>query len=390
MSKKILHITPYFKPATIYGGPVFVIHDLAKELVGLGNEVTIFTTNANGEKDLEIAVNQPCEKDGIIVYYFKRWRKNNLFITPKLWQTLWKKANDFEVIHIHSWWNLTAIFAVLICWLKGIRPILSAHGMISNYSFHAKHSLLKKVMYLLGGKWLLNQVILHATVQQESAEWQETIPSWQHFICPNIVTLPNIKKSNKLLSKSGTFKLLFLSRIHEVKGIELLLAALKPLTINWELTIAGTGEEEYINSLKHQCRELGIAHKVNWIGWISGEKKQQILQDNDLFILPSKNENFAVVVLESLAVGTPVLLSKEVGLGPYVKEQDFGWICERNTTAFSTAILETFADITKRKRIQRNAPQQVRKDFASREIALQYITHYEQFFQKKVFVPEVV
>lgn len=386
---KILHITPYFTPATIYGGPVFVIHDLAIQLADLGKDLTVFTTNANGQKDLDVAVNKPNKKDSITVYYFNRWQKNNLFLAPKLLQTLWKKANDFEVIHIHTWWNLTAIISVLICWLKGIRPILSAHGMIGNYSFQAKHSFLKQAMHLLGGKWLLNQVILHATVPQEAAEWQQTTPSWQHFICPNIVDLPTLKQSNQAIGESDKFKVLFLSRIHEVKGIELLLAALQPLSINWELTIAGTGELAYINSLKRKCTELGIAHKVNWIGWVSGEKKQQILAENDLFILPSKSENFAVVVLESLAAATPVLLSEEVGLSPYVEEQDFGWVCQRNIAAFTAAILEVSTDITKRKRIQKNAPQQVRKDFATKVIAKQYIRHYEQISQKKILIPEI-
>jgi len=281
-ANKVLYITPYFKPATGYGGPVFVIHDLAKQLTDLGKDITLFTTNANGEKDLDMAVNKSYKKDGITVYYFKRWQKNNLFIAPKLLQTLWKKANEFEVIHIHTWWNLTAIIVVLICWLKGIRPILSAHGMISNYSFQAKHSFFKKVMHLLGGKWLLKQVILHATVEQEAAEWKKITPKWQYFICPNILTFPIFKASNKSPNKPDNFKLLFLSRIHQVKGIELLLAALKPLTINWELTIAGTGDLDYVNNLKQKCAELEINDKVNWIGWVSGKEKQQILQESDL------------------------------------------------------------------------------------------------------------
>lgn len=389
MPKKILHITPYFQPATTYGGPVFVVHDLARQLAHLGNEVTVFTTNANGQKKLEVKVDQPYKKDEITVYYFNRWRKNNLFIAPKLLQALWQKATDYEVIHIHTWWNLTAIFAVLICWLKGIRPMLSAHGMIGAYSFQAKHSFFKQAMHLLGGKWLLNQVILHATVQQEAAEWQETTPSWEYFISPNIINFPVLKEPNRPPVKSDNFKLLFLSRIHEVKGIELLLEALVPLTINWELTIAGTGELDYINRLKHKCIELEIDQKVNWIGWVSGEKKQEILQESDLFILPSKSENFAVVVLESLAVGTPVLLSEEVGLSPYVKELDFGWISPRDISAFTAAMLNTFEDITKRRQIQKLAPQRVRQDFSEREIALQYIAQYERFFQKKELFPKI-
>ncbi len=87
------------------------------------------------------------------------------------------------------------------------------------------------------------------------------------------------------------------------------------------LKIAGDGEEAYINELKQKIAALGIEHKVEWLGWKNREDKFRELMQADLFVLVSHNENFANVVIESLHVGTPVLVSDKVGLAKFVQKK---------------------------------------------------------------------
>ena len=101
-------------------------------------------------------------------------------------------------------------------------------------------------------------------------------------------------------------RLLFLSRIHNKKGLETIFEALLQTSNDWFLDIAGDGEDDYVEFLKAEVKRLNLEEKVNWLGWVNGQAKQQLLAHADIFILPSKNENFANAALEALAQGTPV------------------------------------------------------------------------------------
>jgi glycosyltransferase involved in cell wall biosynthesis len=92
----------------------------------------------------------------------------------------------------------------------------------------------------------------------------------------------------------------------------------------WQLLIAGSGEPAYTLQLQNLANRLGIAERCHWLGFVSGEAKNCLLQGCDWFVLPSSAENFGIAVAESLAAATPVLLSPEVGLAPAVAEAGAG------------------------------------------------------------------
>jgi glycosyltransferase involved in cell wall biosynthesis len=147
----------------------------------------------------------------------------------------------------------------------------------------------------------------------------------QIFVIHNIVKLPaQLPKKTRIFD--GTLKLVFLSRIHHKKGIELLLDTLSSINFLFQLSIVGEGEIEYVESLKQKAKNLKIDQYINWIGAVYGKEKYQLLAEHDAFILPSYNENFANVVIEAIAVNTPVLLSEHVGLKDYVAENNFGLV----------------------------------------------------------------
>ncbi|MFC5283188.1 glycosyltransferase [Pedobacter alpinus] len=143
------------------------------------------------------------------------------------------------------------------------------------------------------------------------------------FIIHNIVKVPaNLPLRDRVYD--GTLKLIFLSRIHHKKGIELLLEALALVDFPFQLSIVGEGDIEYVESLKLKVKNLGLEDCINWVGAVYGDEKFKLLAENDLFVLPSYNENFANVVIESLAVGTPVLISDKVGLAQFVVKNELG------------------------------------------------------------------
>jgi len=96
----------------------------------------------------------------------------------------------------------------------------------------------------------------------------------------------------------------------------------------------------------------------------------------DLMVLTSYNENFANVVVESLAVGTPVLLSREVGLSDYVLEKELGWICDTTVESIRDALREAYGNVGKRQLIRQIGSEKIRADFDPGMLAWRYADMY--------------
>src|ERR1700760_4923022 len=129
----ILFISPSYKPANIYGGTIVVISLLAESLAKLGHDVTVLTTTANGKEELDVTPGKPVLVDGVNVIYFKRITGDHTHVSPALWRYLNKYVKEYDVVHIHSWWNVLVIGAAMVCRLNKVVPVLSPHGMFSNY-----------------------------------------------------------------------------------------------------------------------------------------------------------------------------------------------------------------------------------------------------------------
>jgi glycosyltransferase involved in cell wall biosynthesis len=372
---KILFITPSYKPAFRYGGPSVSVSELAEALVSIGHLVTVYTTTANGKQELEVPVNKEVPVNGVSVYYHKRITGDHTHVSPSLWKMLGKTIRHFDMVHIHSWWSFLIIRAAWICASKKVPFILSPRGMLGAYSFTTHHSFSKNWIHRLVGKRILQKSYLHATTRLEWKDCMKVFSGWKGFILPNLVILPAEQKKGRKKNEP-TLIMGFLGRIDPKKGLELLMEALAKLDFDFCLRIAGVGEAQYIKSLKTQARRLGISEKIEWYGWQQGKDKFQFLEELDLFVLTSYNENFALSVIESLAMGTAVLVSEGVGLADYVTERKLGWVC----TTESGSIRETLEKINKNRnefcRIKETAPNLIREDFDKKKLAHQYAEAY--------------
>jgi glycosyltransferase involved in cell wall biosynthesis len=375
---KILHVTPSYKPAFIYGGPTVSVSRLCEELARAGADVSVYTTTANGSEELDVTTGEITEADGVHVTYFSRMTGDHTHFSPVLLYRLWRSVRQFDVVHIHSWWNLVSVLAVLICLLRDVRPILAPRGMLSAYSFSHENSLKKKLIHTLLGRWLLPRTLLHATTALEVRDCQKIVPTWDHFILPNIIHLPETipKRRDR---KDKTLQLIFLSRVDPKKGLELLFSALEKVDFPYRLSIYGNRHDVYEEKLRKLSEDLGIAQNLHWEGWVGPEEKFERLAEADLFVLTSYNENFANVVLESLAVGTPALLSTEVGMADYVAEKQFGWVCTLN----AEDVVKKLNDACKRLMLKASDTlavdlQQVLQDFDGPSLAKKYVKAYSK------------
>ncbi|MDP9159654.1 MAG: glycosyltransferase [Acidobacteriota bacterium] len=127
---------------------------------------------------------------------------------------------------------------------------------------------------------------------------------------PNGVTIP---LDSGRIDSNVRFRLLYLGRLHPIKGVESLLAAcalLKSSSSDWVLSIAGSGDPSYLEFLSSKVEEWGLSGNVEFLGEILEERKGRLLAECDVVVVPSHVENFAIVVAESLAHAVPVIASK--------------------------------------------------------------------------------
>lgn len=359
------------------------VSKLSEELVKAGQDVTVLTTTANGKTELDVPIGKETIVDGVKVYYFKRWTKDHTHFSPALFWFLHKTIRNTKcntpdtqlIIHIHAWWNLVSIFSCLIAKLHGIKIVLSPRGMLTSYSLNNRNSKFKDTIHFLLGKRLLKYCYIHATSKKELEDVAQTCEVKSISIIPNFVEFP--KDAQYQTTESGKYRLLFLSRIEQKKGLELLFKALAQTSISYQLSIAGTGEISYIENLKSLALKLNIENKITWLGNINKENKFDILTKKDLLVLTSYNENFANVIIEALAVGTPVLISKEVGLADYVIKNDLGWVVPLEIEEIANSINSSFNNAEKRNLIRKKAPSIIQHNFAENKLTNSYIALYQ-------------
>lgn len=370
---KILFVVPSYKPAYVYGGTIVVTAKLAENLVLLGHDVTVYTTTANGDSELDVEPGKELVVDGVKVRYFHRITKDHSHSSAALWRYLNGTVKAFDIVHIHSWWNVLVVGAALICKLKGVKPVLSSHGMFSEYILNTNNAKKKMLLHSLIGKKLLENTFLHVSTQMELDEAKSLIPSWAGTVIPNLVVLPAKLPQRRV---NDVFTIGFLSRVDPKKGLDILIQSLSEVPFPYILVVGGSGDAKYVESLKRLAKALGNADRIIWAGWQTGEEKFSFLADVDLFALTSHSENFAAVVIEALSVGTPVLLSDHVGLKEYVINNKFGWITPTNQGNVAEMLMKIYEDDKRRQRIADSAPAAIRRDFAAETLAGKYAEFY--------------
>jgi glycosyltransferase involved in cell wall biosynthesis len=373
---KILHIVPSYKPAYVYGGPIESISRLCEGLAEAGNEVHVFTTTANGKTELDVQPSVAVNVDGVRVYYFNRVTKDPTHVSPDLWKELYGTVRSYDVVHIHSWWNILVLVAAKICLMRGVMPVVAPRGMLSKYIFNSGKSLGKKLIHRLFGASILKKSYFHATAEAEAGECQELIKNWKGFTLPNILSLPDATIIPR--DENAIFTLLFLSRIHPKKGIEILFHAISRLPFDVKIKIAGNGEDDYIQELKDLAVSLKIEKKVIWLGWKDREEKFIEMRNADLFVLTSLNENFANVVIEALHMGTAVMLSKDVALSSFIAKHDLGWVTSTQVNDVEHALMEAISSYNKLQRIRDTARNIINEQFSAPVLIKQYIEEYDK------------
>lgn len=258
--------------------------------------------------------------------------------------------------------------------LLNVPVIVTPRGMLTSYTFAHKNGRIKRIIHSTIGKQLLAAAHVHATSDKEKRDILDYSNPKSITVIPNLLANISYVKAKDI--PVNPFKLIFLSRIDKKKGLEVLFEAVAKLKFEYHLTIAGTGPEAYIIELKALALFLGIADSLSWIGQVDHNDKYEELSSHHLFVLASHNENFANVVLESLSVGTPVLITEQVGLSDYIQKSQLGWVSKHNPFDLARHISSIAAARDRLKEVKNKAAIQVRADFETPALVGRYLQYY--------------
>jgi glycosyltransferase involved in cell wall biosynthesis len=225
------------------------------------------------------------------------------------------------VVHFHGLWQRNFPALARECMRRGIPYVVSPHGMLEPWACRKKWWKKWPYFHFVEKRWMARAACVLATAKPEAERLAGFFPRSRIESLPLGLTAdkrPDYAAARARLGWStGETVLLFLSRIHEKKGLDLLLAALAGLHGKvpraTRLVIVGPEEQpEYAA----RCRELIARNerrlpRADWIGPVWGEDRWSYFQGADLFCLPTHSENFGLAVLESCQVGTPALTTTE-------------------------------------------------------------------------------
>jgi len=309
------------------GGTAVAVSHLSNYLAGHGFEVSIFGFRGTIEKERPVPLDSRiCLKE------YPTGRYGRLGFSKPIYQAF-RTADLPDLVHLHGLWRLYHAQVARCAAKFGIPLVISTHGMLEPWALNRGRRVKQLARKLYQDRILRTAKCLHATAPEEAETLRRLGFRNPIAIVPWGVEVPPGKRQDQgpggvtLSIPKGKRAALFLSRIHSIKGLDLLLPAwanVRHRFPEWVLVVAGEGETSYRAELKKLVERLEIEDCVFFPGPVYGENKEGIFSMAELFVLPSRSENFGLAVAEALARGVPVITTKNTPWSRMV-EWGCGW-----------------------------------------------------------------
>jgi glycosyltransferase involved in cell wall biosynthesis len=334
---RILKIVPAYYPFREMGGPVTKVSGLARCLVQRGNRVTVLTPDlglrAHDYSTFRIE-RCPCgwkwEQEGVEVIYLSTLaRYRAITLNPHVAGFCRNSLTGFDLVHFYGLYDLLGPAVSYFCRHRAVPYMIEPMGM---YRPIDRSFRLKLLWHrTIGNAFWRNAAKIVATSEMEQQELlADGTPSSKVVVRYNGID----SKSLAPLPPRGTFRakwhvspdeplILFLSRLIPRKGADILIEAFaRACPELGKLVIAGPeGEPGYRAYLERRAKELRVDTRVLFTGGVYDEDKRALLADGDVFVLPSRYENFANVAAEAMAVGIPVIITSSCGIRSLVQDR---------------------------------------------------------------------
>jgi len=315
---KILRIIPSTRPES--GGPIRGATSTSEILRERGHSVDFVSLddpNAHHVKDFPFTVHAMGPKGRPAGY------------TPRFVNWIRDNASNYDAAIIHSLWN----FGSMGGWmgLRGTKLpyVVFPHGMLDpwfNTVQPVKRLLKQGLLYTVQGAVLRDARYVLFTSEEEMRlartafrmpKYNERTVAYGSSGLEGDAEVQASAFGGHVPELAGRPFLLFLSRIHPKKGLDLLIEALgrqRDRLGDLQLVIAGPDEAKMRPMMEKIAQDHAIADRLHWAGMLTGDAKWGAFRQCEAFVLPSHQENFGIVVAEALSCSKPVLITDKVNI----------------------------------------------------------------------------
>ncbi len=281
---------------------------------------------------------------------FKLFGPTNIWFSPDMKRSARRNAyNKFDIVHQHGIWTGTSSATLIFSKKQKIPTVIAPHGSLNQWVLNISSWKKKISLSAYESENLRRASCLHATSESE-------ISDFRNFGLKNPIAYIENGIQEKYLNIKGNadrFReqyaiehgkriLLFLSRISPKKGLTMLVEAINSMRddfANWKLIIAGIDEFNHKKEIESLIIQLNLGDKIEIIGTLFDEAKNDAFAAAELFILPSYSEGSPMVILDSLAAGVPVITTK-ASSWVHLDEFQCGWWTDINTSSITIALKE--------------------------------------------------
>ena len=370
---RVLHVIPSVSLKD--GGPSQAVRLMTRELVRAGIQVDIATTDADGHAGrLDVPLDEPLEADGVRCFYFRRQSR---FYKVSLPMSRWlsERLRDYDLVHIHALFSYASNVAARRAIEQGVPYIIRPLGVLNRWGMANRRRLLKRLsLRFIEQRVLQNAAAIHYTSEAERREAEEIGVNTRAALIPLGIDTAAFDElpapamfRERFAVAAGCRIILFLSRLDQKKGLDLLLPAFAEVRRQHPaalLVIAGDGDAAFVNGLSALAAQLAINEHVVWTGFLGGQDKLSAMAAAAVFALPSYSENFGIALVEALAAGLPCALSSQVGIAPDVESSNAGLVTDGGVASLSAALSRLLADDALRAQLSANAKRLARQRYS--------------------------
>lgn len=397
---RVLHVCSTLGPRL--GGPSKAAFEMCRALARKGLHVELYATNLDERgrwspiarpRVLDVAIDRVISQDGVDVNYFPvRW-PSRLAFAPDMARSIKGSVRQFDVVHVHSLFQYPSHIACREARRSDIPYILRPHGTLDPY-LRKRHPIRKHVWtWLFERSDLDNAARIHYTSEEERlAALPVGIKAPGAVIPLGVDTaefdeLPPRGSFRRQYPQLATSQLIvFLGRLSPQKGLDILVESF-PLVLarhpNAHLVIAGPDDDGLEGVLRRHLKRSGLAGKVTFTGMLAGQEKLALLADTDVWVLPSRMENFGMAVVEAMACSLPVVLSDRVQIHKQVSDAQAGLVVPLDSSPLADAISHLLEDETLRQSLGSRARVLVHTSFRWETVADSLVALYESVCRPK-------
>jgi glycosyltransferase involved in cell wall biosynthesis len=360
---RVLHVIPGLARRT--GGPALIVVAVARAIRGVGGENMVYTTNLRDPAGTRSrarvsAVDLPSGLEELDVAFFPVRYGRRLAYAPELGRALRTDVGDFTVVHIHSLFLYPQFAAFRAARDAGVPYIVTLHGALDP-ALRSRHRFAKTLADKAWQRRMLDgAAAIHFTTEAERDLTADLGLRAPGVVIPNGIDWASFQRAGdpeRWRDRNGGASakiILFLGRLTYKKGLEILIPAVAKLAgadPSVHLVIAGPDDEGMRPRLESQAERLGLAGRIHFSGLLNDEERLDALSGCDVWVLPSKSENFGTTVIEAMACGAPVIMSPAVNLAPEAGRAGAAKIVERDPAELARALRELLDDDVERARL---------------------------------------